>query len=406
MAYWSQSSQLGPSKKILSALLIYVKLFLAFVFAKIVYPCLRPFRSSQASADTPAEGSLPEQSNEPAPIATQLPIEVWQRIADHLAVEDAVCLSLCTKNLYDLVGKKKTVLGRLIFDDEARMSLLRILHRDMNPTLMLCEACIFIHPVPQREEGYECYRSKKRKCKQVDDSESSGTWFQKCFGFGDVQVAAELYRRGDQTALEEYLQQLSAQQCNRFGQNFVIDFRVKVAPNGRVYIRKQEWYPLLNQQWINMPTESSSLDVCIHMAGHTFRLEHAADIDTAEKSIRHLKVLQCLRSQPGLSLNEQSTWGHLPLRRCKYCPTEYRLDFGVLSETESTIVLTKWMCLGEGKTRADDLWIAHFSHKYGNTATYQWEQGAILEAFGDGEIEQYRPEWSEDLEKVWKKRSS
>ncbi|KAK5943401.1 hypothetical protein PMZ80_004408 [Knufia obscura] len=360
-------------------------------------------------------------------ILTDLPVELLCEIADLLSKEDAVSFALCTRTLYGNVGKKKQLLGRLVFDDKARERFLDAYRRDRSPELMSCGGCHFLHIVPQRESGPWYQDRDKRKCGDIEREEASDDHFHEGFGFGDVQVLAEMERRtrGDalcETRRDHYAMQLynylnqtsSYGWLHTFAKGFLFDFRVGVGSDGDVYVRKQEWYvvPRDESQFtsISVKNETNSWMVCGHLTSRDFRKVHASDIENSEKALRFLKIHNTLSgvekevadSHVKLTVNADSTWAHLGLHQCKYCPTEYRLDLGTASDSVLGIVLPKWMRLGSGRSREDGLWPKHLRPSFlDRPVPYTFEAGSIMAAFeGVPDQELYRPSWHTGLEQM------
>lgn len=133
--------------------------------------------------------------------------------------------------------------------------------------------------------------------------------------------------------------------------NWVIDVEARVS-DGMVYVRKQEWLPFAAEQIVSVPDQLRTLDVCKHVSD--FREKHAGWIVSAEKQIRHIKVLGRLPvDSPDITPDSDGTFAHTKLAACRYCHTEYRLDFGLLPSIKPrkghrgqyAVIMTKWMCL-------------------------------------------------------------
>ena len=48
---------------------------------------------------------------------TNLPVKILRTIADQLCIADAVSFALCTRTLYENIGKKQQLLGELAFNN-------------------------------------------------------------------------------------------------------------------------------------------------------------------------------------------------------------------------------------------------------------------------------------------------
>lgn len=158
-----------------------------------------------------AKSAAPAQSKSDNNLL-DLPIELWLEVVEYLSIEDAACLALTTKLTYEMIGKRKekAVLGKLILSDKTRLAFLRALRRDLNPYLMACGRCHYLHDVPQRSGRFASVLTNNeqrelRKCNEDEKSDKCDEYIHSKFRFGDVQVALELSRRGASVELQDYL---------------------------------------------------------------------------------------------------------------------------------------------------------------------------------------------------------
>jgi len=80
------------------------------------------------------------------------------------------------------------------------------------------------------------------------------------------------------------------------------------------------------------------------------------------------------------------------LYQCKFCTTEFRVDFKELGELGHAIFITRWKDLGEGRSRSDPRWRCHLKPiRPGGEITWErvsFEAGSICARFeGDGFID-------------------
>lgn len=320
-------------------------------------------------------------------------------------MEDAVSLSLCTRDTYAHLGKQAHVLGKLIDEDEVRLRFLKTLQEDLDPHLMMCEKCLWIHKVPQRAQNWTTWSRPDLKCTVDDRDEDCEEDLHRYFGFGDVQVLAGLRRRGLEEALVKYQRRLAKQFMGYNSANdFINDFQVRLSSDGQVYARRQEWFPIHSFHRAVLSDTSHTFNVCKHVNYHTIRELRAQQIDLAEKRVKHYRVLGYLQSStPEAIVNDELDWGWTPLFRCKYCKTAYRFDFGLVSKATSmcAIVLTKWMCLGDGKSRYSGLWKHYRSETY-DSHPLSFQAGTVYAGFeGTTREADYRPKWTEKLDTLW-----
>lgn len=343
---------------------------------------------------------------------TDLPIEILRCIADQLSKEDTVAYAICNKKLYKNVGRKRQLLGQLVWDDAARSRFLNVYRRDISPFLMSCGSCHFLHRVPQLEKTSWRQFQDRRKCCDVEHNEQSTEYFHSGFGFGCVQVAAELYRRGLAKELFELSYAVSATKRLQSNDLIVFDFAMAVC-EGKVYIRKQEWYLLPSTDSVSLPLKYGTWLVCGHIDQKYMKENHKDDIEIAEKALRYQKIEGNLRGAPEVSgkltIASDQQSAYLPLHQCQFCPTEYRIDLGRLGfvqkkKKQLAIVMTKWMCLGDGQSRTQGSdWRLHLKQPYITfvPTRYIFESLSVFGMFeGKFDVNRYQPRWHKGLTKA------
>lgn len=371
------------------------------------------------------------------------------------------CLSLTTKFLYRHLGKHPRVVGRLFFDDGARWELLRRIDRDRDQKFesilsirdlqefeFLCDECSMFHPaLPQNTRADQlrrkCYSMVSMNCMYFIDN----------FNFGIVHILGRLFRASKdnpdrQQLLRDYLSTIFIVEKGSTNlsksQPTVIDFRIVCNPSdGNIYIRKQEWLAVSCPQQhcdskerrarFQFPDAFGLLhfwDVCCHLSWSMLRRRYTKELDSVERSLAHAKLLNTLPSADIMDsgstamLNKDNTWANFPLYECESCPSEYRIDFGMIATERDTrkererilfACMTKWMCLGDGKSR-DGLWSKHLNSlnqwawyspstriAKSGTSKPEFPRGSVFKAFeGHSEVSKYTPTWTTELEQVWK----
>jgi hypothetical protein len=68
------------------------------------------------------------------------------------------------------------------------------------------------------------------------------------------------------------------------------------------------------------------------------------------------------------------------LSRCKYCFTEFRIDFKELGRRGNALYVTKWQDLGQGVSPLDPKWQSHILERQPYKRV-KWKLGSIFSAF-------------------------
>lgn len=367
--------------------------------------------------------------------------------------------------MYKHHGRNPRVIGHLLFDDGARWELLRRIDRDRDHRFellasiqdlqefeFLCDECSLFHTALPQSSNTDLLR---RKCYSMVTMNCM--YFIENFNFGIVHILGRLFRASQshperQRLLRDYLSTLfivekgSASLSKR--QPTAIDFRIVCNPSdGNIYIRKQEWLAVFCPQRqcgdkekrakFQFPDAFGLLhfwDVCCHLSWSMLRRRYAKELDSIERSLAHAKLLNVLPAASLLDpsstvvMNNNGTWANFPLWECESCPSEYRIDFGMIAIEQGTergperilgACMTKWMCLGDGRAR-DGLWSKHLNalNQWAlyspslrvtkpETSKPDFPHGSVFSAFeGHSDVSKYIPVWTTELEQVWKSYTS
>ncbi|KAK4914453.1 hypothetical protein LTR66_017150, partial [Elasticomyces elasticus] len=351
----------------------------------------------------------PQPSHAVTPVSfSDFHVELYRLIARHLLPEEAAALGLCSKALYQEVFKQDHVGGLTIMKDTDRLKLLSLLHRDKYKTFMRCEICLSLH-------GVQYDRQYRRKCANQDRIEGSCHTFHPRFAFGNVQIASLLSQRGDPD-LEGYLETLRLNAWLKYSDTLCA-FDIKIL-HREVYIRRQEWYISLRSKSVDLQqltlVDLASGRICVHITNDKLRKNHSGDIRLVEKSLRHLKVLDHFPFDHKLTENgssvtsspRDSSWASTEMWCCSKCGTEYRFDFGRMHKGQwFTVVLSKWMKLGDGASRLEGQWPRHCNiPSYGTRHVPVGGTAVVMKLFEDIEqVDEYKPEWTPALAEAYKR---
>ena len=262
-----------------------------------------------------------------------------------------------------------------------RYNFLILLEREL-PDHILCYYCKRLHAILDPHWFMPTYisyfRYSGKRCRNMPclearvQSESSHNIYSQ-FSFPAFQMAMKYYRQG--RSYSRMLDFLSVSTCDLPGSYSVLPRIV----HGSLLLRQQHRVVTAPNQ--RLPS-SSHFYVCPH-----FRL--ALDVisdrgwDVRDRNWggrrlpRHINLLDPrYRSE---------------LIQCRYCVTEFRLDFQLFDKGNSIIVFTKWQDLGEGKSPLDYKWACHLYNDNIEWQPKEFRRGSICAAFERKDPALFRP---------------
>lgn len=316
----------------------------------------------------------------PRPIAFEfsilatLPPELIVYIAEFLPFAAAASFSLCCTPVYSLIGAQYL---EIIRNDEdfASFDFLTLLERDL-PDHILCHYCKKLHAIKYAEryvyaKGYYIggRDGPPSDCWIAD--QDSGIRLNMCFNFSSTvfQMVMKRHRQGADCSSLLALFSYQAMPCG----SYVVKYKeLARIVNGSLLQRSQRMY--LWHSPMDMP---SSLRLDLWACHHNTNFNNT-EVDGWIGRITGRRLAHWDEPQSG------STCGGL--LQCRYCTTEYRIDFKDLGEAGVAIFFTKWHNHGEGISPEDHLWRCHLMAERGTW----WKEvyfpaGSICAAFEGGE---------------------
>jgi len=280
-------------------------------------------------------------------------------IARFLPPESATSFSLCCRTIYFTLGTQ--YLKALEEDQQLdRYKFLELLERDL-PNYISCYYCkklhgineAYRHTIPNR---YYVDWSRYLPCWNADFVFLTNSYINERFSFTVFQMTMKLYRQGlDYSKLLKFLS-CKTTTCLRGGYD---EQRMTLARivDGSLLIREQKIVMIPPAQPIPFST------ICRHFS---FMWPERFDLFKNNIQIAHLVQPEDYRNWKGII-------------QCKYCLTEFRIDFKNLGEQGNEMYVTKWQDLGQGRSPLDHKWQRHI-------ARYKWlpvafDRGSICAAF-------------------------
>lgn len=288
----------------------------------------------------------------PRPIAlessalSKLPPELILCIARFLPPESAASFSLCCRPIYFALG---TQYLKALEDDEQldRYKFLTLLERDL-PNYILCYYCKKLHGI---NNAYRHIYSNRRylgsnrylQCWKADYESLTHIYIHGGFSFTVFQMTMKLYRQG--LDYPKLLDLLSYKTKTYFRHGYV-EQRMALARivAGSFLIREQRIVMIPPTQPSPIPWDSDFV-ICRH-----FSLMSTKSFDLFKDAIQraHWDEPKDYRNWKGII-------------QCKYCLTEFRVDFKNFGERGNAMFVTKWQDLGQGRSPLDHKWESHIA---------------------------------------------
>jgi len=310
---------------------------------------------------------------EPRPIALQSSIlgilspELILNICDFLPLESAALFSLSCTPIYRLLGKH---LKTFKVDKNTRFKFLRILEKDL-PGHITCEHCRKLHRIAN---AHYHHPSKRPYILNSADSGShhpalrdkNRRWLQCWIYDGDVglhlhlhpdfsstifRMAMKAYRQGQDCS--DFLRLLSCEP--KFRRRFLQYIGTARIVEGRMLWRDQEVH--MSRATRGVWPEDRIIFICPHLEFYSMES----------------------------FLNFQDTSPYL--KQCKYCYTEFRIDFKCFGICHG-IFVTKWKDFGTGYSTYNYKWTSHFS-SFPDLGKAFFNPGSIFKAFQQEELSEF-----------------
>jgi len=309
----------------------------------------------------------------PRPIAlessvlSKLPLELILYIARFLPPGSASSFSLCCRPIYFTLGNQ--YLKALEENEQLdRYKFLTLLERDL-PNHIACYYCKKLHTISKAHRhlysnryysGASCYLS----CWMADLELSTCLWIHYDFSFIVFQMAMKLHRQG--LDCSKLLNLLSYKTETRFRPGYVEQCTALAQiVAGSLFIREQRIFIIPPTHPIPIPLAPEFV-ICPH-----FRFISAESFD------HYLDIIKIAHwDKPKDYQNRDG------IIQCKYCLTEFRVDFKNFGGRGNAMFVTRWQDLGEGRSPLDHKWQSHVDGcKVRGWLPVEFDRGSICAAF-------------------------
>ncbi len=310
----------------------------------------------------------------PRPVALEssmlgnLPLELILYIARFLPPESASSFSLCCRPIYFTLGTQ--YLKTLEEDQQLdRYNFLALLERDL-PNYISCYYCKKLHGINKayRHTYYNrrfLGRNRWLTCWKADSEFMTYIYIHERFSFTIFQMTMKLYRQG--LDYSKLLNLLSYKTKTNFRHCYV-EQRMALARivAGSLLIREQKIVMIPPTQPIPIPSYPF-FPICHHFSIISTKCFH--DYNSGNIQIAHWDEPEDYRNWKGMI-------------QCKYCLTEFRVDFKKFGERGTAMFVTKWQDLGQGRSPLDHKWRSHVAGQNPREwLPVEFDRGSICTAF-------------------------
>ena len=287
-----------------------------------------------------------------------LTVELIYEISSWLPVHSSASLALCSHRFYDVLGRE--TLSSLEVNGPDRTAFFQALDRDLAGTLY-CFTYNRLHVFfPEGRTRLRVSRISRRvtngRCQEpvlrILNDFLTDTIFSERLRFENVQMAANLRRRGLLSQAHKYMAHLSHRkpEVSWFPKPKDLYLFETCFIGSKIYVRAQSWLWFERARKLKTPTTPFK-SACVHMdpawrPGNGYTTAFKCKIHHLSKAQKDCK--KCRR-----------------LIRCPFCPTEIAMEIksGPDCLGGAFIVATKWQTLGYGLSPLGDEWKSHIEFK-------------------------------------------
>jgi hypothetical protein len=262
---------------------------------------------------------------------SNLPMEIILQISRLLPPESAASFSICCRPVYFALGTQylEDLRPKEGSTGLHRERLLKLLEKDL-PDHIICGICKKLHAINKARRHLRRNRDyfNHLKC-WSKDYESTNLYVHGESSSAVFEMTMKRYRQGSDYS--DLLDLLSLKTYTTHYRRGYVEQRRAAAKviNGSLIVREQKVFMIPATQPIPFPWDASFI-ICRHILFWT--------IKDLNRYLRHIGV---------------SDWkiqkGYLErVMRCRYCRSEYQIDFKHFGKRGNAMYVTKWLDLGQG----------------------------------------------------------
>jgi hypothetical protein len=321
------------------------------------------------------EPVTPLEVAEPSLLLQKLTPTLIITVSNLLPPESISAFALCCRKLYH-------ILGIPILKKFDRYKILMLLERQL-PNHIVCYFCKKLHAIrhphryiPSYIEDYEYVPNRGHHWECLDGrARPDGGYDMECdFSYPLIQMVMKRYRQGgNYSSILSLLATSYADSYRDGSEQYTLVPRIV---NGSFLIRQQE-------RLLTPPTHSLPSCPLFHVCPHiNLSDEYTQDPDWNQSGVNWARRMNLL---------DPRNWQQII--KCRYCFTEFRIDFKRFKEGDSVMVFKKWQNLGERLTPLDDdRWASHLRCDPWKWQEVEFERGSICSGFEQREYFMFEPD--------------
>jgi hypothetical protein len=264
---------------------------------------------------------------------SNLPMEIILQISRLLPPESAASFSICCRPVYFALGTQYLEDLRPMEGSTRlhRERLLKLLERDL-PDHIICGFCKKFHAINKARRHLHSNSDyfNHLKCWKADYESITSLYIHEEFSSSVFEMAMKRYRQGSEYS--DLLDLLSLKTTTHFRHGYV-EQRTAAAKliDGSLVVREQKIFMIPATQPIPFPWDASFV-ICPHISFFI--------IEDLNRYLRDIRVSDW-KIQKGYLNGERVV-------RCRYCRSEYQIDFKQFGRRGNAMYVTKWLDLGQG----------------------------------------------------------
>jgi hypothetical protein len=322
---------------------------------------------------------VPHGPHRPRPIAlessalSKLPPELIFHIVHFLPPDAASSFSLCCRPIYFTLGTQylKALEENKQLD---RYKFLTLLERELD-NHVACYYCKKLHAI-KKAKRYAAYATGRRRHLPLTVEDGSSYYIHDRFSFTVFQMAMKVYRQGLDCSKLFKLLSYRTTTLVWHGPRGYVEQRMALARivAGSLLMRQQLIFIIPPSRSIPVPWVPY-FTICPH-----FLFPAEDHIDRYREHTIQVEHWDASKDFP--------KWEGM--MQCRYCLTEFRIDFKKCGRHCTAMFVTRWMDLGEGRSPLDPRWASHVRVD-GRTSQVpvNFERGSICAAFEQQEYSRF-----------------
>jgi len=287
-------------------------------------------------------------------------------LARFLPPESAAAFSLCCRPVYFTLGTQ--YLDDLKNNHADRYKFLTILEKEFSG-YVTCYHCQKFHAIGKAHQHIHseglCFSWPGLPCWEADFDSLIWSYIHEDFSSTIFQMTMKLYRQG--LDYSGPLSLLSNKTKTYFPTGYV-EQRTALAKivDGNLLLREQKTFLMPATQWDPFALNISFV-ICPHYKFYLFE-------DLAE----YFYTVQAMQRPDGKAQSKPQ--GEKRLGQCRYCLSEFGVDFRRFGECGNAMYVTRWLDLGQGPF--EDEYQSHVWSREGRSwLPWRFELGSICAAF-------------------------